>query len=341
MEVLFDEFEPVSLEIWKSQVEKELKRSFESIKINDEIEFSISENSKIQEISKNEIGWRISQSLSNNSLFILNSKILTALSDGVSVLHINIDSLLSNSDFEIVFKDVLLDLIFVRFTLSEKLKSDAFISKFQEYCTNKGLKNTQINFSVNSNLLKETENHSLKNILQVFLEIKEKINGTIADKLSEILISASKTYSLGNQKILFVLNAEKNFYLNIAKIKTLKILWQKITEAYNPNIGKNSSLFLVEINSSQTNGYMQSIESTQMLISSVIGTADICEIENLKDEFNNQDYTEALTRNLHHILNLESFMSNVDDPAAGSHFVDSLTKQLMKDTWNRFLQNNE
>ena len=47
-------------------------------------------------------------------------------------------------------------------------------------------------------------------------------------------------------------------------------------------------------------------------------------------------FTNRMTRNLQHLLKMESYLHRVIDPGAGSYYIEQLTEKLAEKAWTRF-----
>lgn len=117
-----------------------------------------------------------------------------------------------------------------------------------------------------------------------------------------------------------------------------RALGQKIQEEH----GKQGRIFVLA-GSAQTDPNLQVIAYTQMIASSAIGGANWIESAPLpypEPEYS-RTFARRINRNIQHILQKESFLDRVDDAAAGSWFLDDLTRKIITQTWEKFLAEYE
>ncbi len=131
------------------------------------------------------------------------------------------------------------------------------------------------------------------------------------------------------------LNLGENYFLDIARIRSLKYLTQKLSESYgcslqpfpihctslvylNPDLGPHENM----------------LKGTITAMSASIGGCDSLSITpaNYSDPLESQVALNTLT-----ILSEESYLDKTHDPAAGSYFVESLTWEIINKSWESFL----
>lgn len=170
------------------------------------------------------------------------------------------------------------------------------------------------------------------------------------DADTEIAVALAKAIhlieSLRNQNIsmdaalngiAFSLSIGTDFFLEIAKLKSLRNLWYQIQQAYGitsalpVHIHATSKVWLNK--EYEPHGNM--IKSTTSAIASILGGCDSLTLE-AGDE---QEMLNRIARNVSSILREESYLSKVADPTAGSYYLDSLTADLSEKAWQKFQSN--
>lgn len=129
-----------------------------------------------------------------------------------------------------------------------------------------------------------------------------------------------------NEKLVFGIRANHHFFLNISKIRALKIIWKNIMAAYNLEIMPPIHFFVEDKNSAIDSEKF--IAPNDALMSGIIGGAHTIYIP----EFDNEQYLKSYLE-AHSIFKMESYMDKVIDPAAGSYLVESLTSKLCDLVW--------
>ena len=57
------------------------------------------------------------------------------------------------------------------------------------------------------------------------------------------------------------------------------------------------------------------------------------------DPTEDSDFGKRISRNVQHLLQLESYLDRVADPSAGSYYIEQLTNQIAEAVWQRFREN--
>ncbi len=332
MSNLFFEFKEADQQEWLKIVEKELKTNLEPYEITKDLYanpfIGNSGNSSLSNIKKNNVGWTVFQHIQGNTSTEVNIKILEALEGGASGISLVIAS--KDFDFEVVFKEVLLSYIQVRFYFSDDFfDSNTFFQNLKNYVEGK-----EVNFVFAG--LTEDEAKIASNFGKI--EVVCKNQGSLIENLSEVLREAENLVFSENVDVVVSLPAKENFYLNIAQHKALRIIWSKIAEAYR--LPQKQIFVISNVNFSHSNPNSQVIAATQQTTSSVFGGTDAVLMQNVP--FDAEKYPESfasrITRNIQNVLWNESFLYRVNDPSKGSYFMDDLCQKMINEVWTLFIK---
>lgn len=132
--------------------------------------------------------------------------------------------------------------------------------------------------------------------------------------------------------------AGTDFYHEIAKIRAIRKLAYKLFRAYDIEcsvedfsvIGRTS-----KVTESSLDSDTNYLRKTTQALSIVLGTADGLIVTPFEPDGYNQD-ARRIARNIGNLIKEESYGHWVQDPMAGSYFVESLTEKLCKAGWERF-----
>jgi methylmalonyl-CoA mutase len=138
-------------------------------------------------------------------------------------------------------------------------------------------------------------------------------------------------------QIAFSVSIGNDFFVEIAKLKALRFLWQQVEGAYK--IKNHQPLFIRAVSAPWVNKAYQPhgnlIKETYSAMSAILGGCDALTVE--PEDFTNVTMVR-MARNVSLVLREESFLSQVADPLAGSYFIDSLTQQMAEKAWGKFTQ---
>ncbi len=142
------------------------------------------------------------------------------------------------------------------------------------------------------------------------------------------------------RNIRFTFGINSLYFLEIAKLRAVKMLWAKIIEAF----GGNEESQKIDIhartsfnNQTKYDPYVNMLRTTTEAFSAVVGgvnslhTNCFDETLRLPDEF-----ARRIARNTQIILKEEAHLNQLIDPAGGSYFVENLTYEMAKKSWSVF-----
>jgi len=131
-----------------------------------------------------------------------------------------------------------------------------------------------------------------------------------------------------------------DYFLEIAKIRALRLLWNRILEAFEVpeearkiHVHAQTGLW----NKTVFDPYVNMLRTTTEAFSAVVGGCDSLQIGTFDEIIRESDaFSRRIARNTHHILADECDMKKVQDPAGGSWAVETLTDQIAGEAWKNF-----
>ncbi len=145
----------------------------------------------------------------------------------------------------------------------------------------------------------------------------------------------------------FSTSAGSKYFYEIAKVRTLRMLWTRIVERYSPEspCSKNSVILGLTgfVNKSLKDPHTNLLRQTTEVSSLILGGADsICCVAH--DTFNRNGASVLAKRmalNIPNIVLEESYFDKVIDPYAGSYAVEAITNEMATQAWDQFTALNE
>lgn len=141
-------------------------------------------------------------------------------------------------------------------------------------------------------------------------------------------------------KIIFKVALGGNYFFEIAKIRTLKLLYNQFSKEFGldeiPYIFAETSLR----NKSTADAENNLIRSTLELSAGMIGGADAVYTNNYKIE-NSSSLSEEISFKQQIVLAYESIINVFDDAGNGSYYIEDLTQQFAEKAWKVFLKMEE
>lgn len=155
------------------------------------------------------------------------------------------------------------------------------------------------------------------------------------DKLTDSGLSALVI----SNNIFFSLSIGTDYLSEIAKLRALRLLRNRILQAYGC---KNSEITDAFIHT-ETSGLYQAatmehtniIRATTEAMSAVIGG---CNALTIRAFDHGNDFSERIAMNISSIIAHESGMTQVADPSSGSYFLDNRSQMMAEMAWNLFLE---
>ncbi len=174
-----------------------------------------------------------------------------------------------------------------------------------------------------------------------------------------MMIEAGVQPSIAAKKIKFNFGIGGNYFMEIAKFRAAKLLWAKIVDAYQPaclrpdcketlegickcaakmRIHAETSIFNKTIFDANVNMLRTQTEA----MSAGLGGVDSLTVLPYDITYKTaDDCSERIARNQQLLLKEESHLDKVADPAAGSYYIETLTKELAAQAWKLFLEVEE
>lgn len=162
---------------------------------------------------------------------------------------------------------------------------------------------------------------------------------TAVDYLNEMIDRGLKADDVA-KRIKFTLGVGSFYFMEVAKLRAARMLWNKILEAYEVK-EENRKMFIhcktTEFNQTYFDPYVNMLRTTTEAFSAIVGGADSIHTNPFDESFNHSDnFSRRIARNTQIILKEESHLDQVIDPAGGSFFVEILTDDIAKASWKLF-----
>ncbi len=316
--------------------------------------------------------WSIVQEIEETEPQKANAIALDALMKGANVVSFNCKDIATEADFNILLNNIDITVCGVRFrnaknyvTLAQMLSGYVAANNIDKSkvcgCFHFDAlaymqKHGKFYASEQADMHQVVELHKLMKDFDAFQYIT--INGmvlnnagaTIVQELAYVLSSAN-TYiyimteqGIGIDEILpkigFELSISSNYFMEIAKLRSARMLWATIAKAYNPvkaevkmSILSHSSTW----NKTMYDPYINMLRVTTEGMSAALGGADSIALTPFDMAYKPADeFSYRIARNTQVMLKEESYFNRVVDPAAGSYYIENLTDSIAEQAWNLF-----
>ena len=171
------------------------------------------------------------------------------------------------------------------------------------------------------------------------------------------MIEAGVEPSIAAKKIKFNFGVGSNYFMEIAKFRAARMLWALIVEAYQPKClreecdnnkpdGLCRCAAKMRIHAETTEFNMTVFDAnvnmlrtqTEAMSASIAGVDSLTVLPYDIAYKTPDDFSERIARNQQLLLKEESHFDKVTDPAAGSYYIENLTKEIAAQAWKLFLE---
>ncbi|MCJ8165189.1 methylmalonyl-CoA mutase family protein [Pontibacter sp. E15-1] len=141
----------------------------------------------------------------------------------------------------------------------------------------------------------------------------------------------------------FLMASGTNYFFEIVKLRTVRLLWAAVIEAYQTEGAMAAKLRIHSSTSTwyQTtlDPYVNMLRATTEAMAAVLAGCDSLTVLPFDSTFEQPtEFSERIARNVSTILKEEAYLDKAIDPAAGSYYLESLTHQLADRAWKLFLE---
>ena len=357
MQKLFSEFSPSSISDWKNKFLNDIKEStFESYIWQNENGFDIEPFYNSESLSHSYLpafthsNWDVCVNSSSSDSKTLNSELLNQLARGANSISINC----SNINLIQALDGILLNYIQSTFYIDNQSASSLFNYLSDHYNLNElNISILPILFNNENDLKNWANNKSLFNgfdgikTIGVNLYLSHNQNclayyeiALIFSALVEQLEFLSKKEQISNSKIVIKTGVNSDYFIQIAKLRAIRRLWNNLKIVYNCN---NDIHLIVETtltNKSISDSYNNLIRSTIESMAAIAGGCNELIVSEF-DRLNPTDkiLSERLAVNQQLILKDESYFDKIADVSCGSFYIESITDAIASkalETFKRF-----
>lgn len=156
-------------------------------------------------------------------------------------------------------------------------------------------------------------------------------------QLGELGVSPEKVI----KNMEFSMAVGTDYFLEIAKLRALRILFYKIAESYGLKDFDPGSISVYSTSSMWTktiyDPYVNMLRNTTEAMSAIIGGCNSLTIAPYNENFEAvTPFSKRISRNVSNMLKEESYFDKVVDPSAGSYYIENITDALVKNAWQLF-----
>lgn len=144
----------------------------------------------------------------------------------------------------------------------------------------------------------------------------------------------------------FTIAVGSSYFMEIAKLRALKMLWAKIVEQYHPTSEEALQINIHAVtstwNKSVYDPYVNMLRTTTEAMAAGIAGVNSMTVAPFDSTYKKADeFSSRIARNQQIILKNESYFNKVVDPAAGSYYIENITDSIAEAAWKLFVQIEE
>jgi methylmalonyl-CoA mutase len=284
-----------------------------------------------------------------------NKNALNALNNGAEAIEYDLTNKAEdNSTIKILLKNIVLDICPVQFNTKHPSKVFDALKEQKIYALDTikgGINYDPLSLKSGNEGLSEYETMELASLLKEntsenfhCLTIhyptfshsspSEEIAGLIhnAIRYIETLSGKGIDFTLLIKNIQFELKIGPKYFIEIGKLRALRLLWIQLLNYYGIDPLKVITPIRVKTATGEedlNNPYENFIRNTTEAMSSVLGGCDYLTIVPYnKGTVEKNELSSRISRNISLILREESYFDQVIDPCAGSYFIENITNEI-------------
>jgi methylmalonyl-CoA mutase len=350
---LFAEFPPITDEQWQKLVLKDLKGAApETLEWNSPEDIAVApyyraNDTPLLAVPKRPAGeWLIRQDIDTADAASANLQALDALQRGTTALLFMCKA---NTDAEVLLKDVLIEHIQTDWLINDASTLDKLVALINARGIDAAEVKGAVQFKPDDTLSFFNHYHKLLPGFRLFtiasvdaetLTEQTALQLKAANDILVTLTSAGIAPAEALLKIKFDVAVGTDHFFEMARIRVLRALWAVICQQYV--LGYSIPAFVHATNKKgmpEKDGYYEMIRQTTQALSAIMGGVDSLSIvPHVTTPDRSLGFQTRIARNVQLILQHESHLNTVSDPAAGSYYIESITSQLATNTWERFVQ---
>lgn len=158
-----------------------------------------------------------------------------------------------------------------------------------------------------------------------------------ASQLAFALAHANEYLNLGVKQLTVNFAVGSNYFFEIAKLRAFRKVYALLAKQYGVN---EQAVITCEtaLNNKTIYDYNNNIlRATTETMAAVIGGCDVMYVHPYDVLFKQpNDFSARIARNVQLVLKYESYMDKVQDAAAGSFYIETLTEEIAAKSWQLF-----
>ncbi len=318
--------------------------------------------------------WKIRQDIEDKNYINANKEALNAIEKGAEAIGLNVTGISNREQLADVINGINLNKISISFIHALNYKT--LLEEFLKVLSNKNIDTEKVegsfsfdplgyfvlygkffhtqenNFNDAADLINKCKKHMpLYKVININGQHYHEAGATNVQEVAFSLAQANEYLAQLTDKnipvddittrMLFNVSIGSSYFMEIAKIRALKMLWANIVKQYKPNSDKacqaNIHALTSGWNKTIYDPYVNILRSTTEVMAASIGGVDSMTVNPFDTTFKKPDaFSKRLARNQQIIIKEESYFDKVADPAGGSYYIEQLTHSIASEAWKLF-----
>jgi len=184
----------------------------------------------------------------------------------------------------------------------------------------------------NSHPLEGCPTGRVASFLTISSGIYQNAGANIVQQLAYTLAQANEYFNripVINQPITIEVSVGTNYFFEIAKLRALRLLFNRLAAEYNHNFDCHIIATPTKRNKTLYDYNVNMLRTTTECMSAILGGADA--VANLAYDaiyHKDNEFGDRISRNQLLVLKHESYFDKVNNPADGAYYIETLTEQL-------------
>lgn len=139
--------------------------------------------------------------------------------------------------------------------------------------------------------------------------------------------------------LIFKFSIGSNYFMEIAKLRAARVIWNKVAEAYGVNENSRAMSIAAETSmftKTAFDSYVNLLRGGNEAFAAVVGGVQYLHVTPFDQLTGSNSFSERIARNIQLILQEEAHLTKVIDPAGGSWYIEQLTNELAQKGWQFF-----
>lgn len=170
----------------------------------------------------------------------------------------------------------------------------------------------------------------------------EELGFTVAHGVEYVraLLELQLPLEMISERTLFSFSVGGNFFMEVAKLRAARLLWALVIEAFGGNQETRKIHLVVRTsdwNKTAYDPYVNMLRSTTETFAAAIAGADSIQTVPFDETVRESNsFSRRIARNVQIVLQEESRLGKVIDPAGGAYYLETLTDYLAQNAWKLF-----